>query len=61
MYAARVNNDGAVLDPNGFAVIVTTADEDTPAVAPGPAGKWPVAWESGGTNATAIKMRIASK
>ncbi len=61
VYAARVSTDAAVLDPNGFAIIVTTADEDTPAVAPGPDGKWPVAWESGGTNATAIRMRIASK
>jgi hypothetical protein len=62
VYAGRVGTNRQVLDGNGFGVIATATDEDTPAVAPAPgANNWGVAYESGPGASTAIHVRNASK
>jgi hypothetical protein len=61
VYANRVNGH-AVQDGNGFVIVRTRADEDSPAVAPGPGGNvWGVAYETGPGGGTAIEVRNASK
>ena len=56
IYAARIEQDGALADPAGFPIANTAATEDTPVVAWVGNGKWLVAWtvlvdrNSGGTD-----------
>jgi hypothetical protein len=61
VYAARVQGNGTVKDPNGFAVAATTSQEDFPAVAPGGSDQknWGVVDEAG--DLPLLEFRSVSK
>jgi hypothetical protein len=55
IYAARVSNDGTVLDPNGILIAATGDDEIAPTVS-WSGSEWLVAWERAGTSVLAARV-----
>jgi hypothetical protein len=45
VFAARVNGDGTVADPQGFAIAAAPTDEGLPAVTSGPGRRWGAVYE----------------